>query len=109
MATHRNIMACFLAYSLGSPANSQDMSWQEKCEAMSQIAYKVMVNHQDRVPLEEALRLQEGREESMGTVLKMIILDAYEIPRYGTPESKANAARDYADQTLLSCLRAQER
>jgi hypothetical protein len=87
---------------------SSAMTWQEKCEAMAQIATKVMTAHQERVPLSETLHAYDHIESpDFKAILKRIILDAYSGPRFATPKIQKDAVQDFSDRTLVSCLKAE--
>ena len=83
------------------------MTWEQKCEAVAGIAKNVMIKYQNRVPLEKSLHAYDniGIPE-FRDILRRIVLEAYDGPRYSTPKHQQNAAQDYADRTLLSCLKA---
>ena len=102
------LCAAIVATLLAATPTYAEMSWAEKCGYMGKIAGKVMTNHQNRKPLEDSLQAYDDiADPEFKAILRRIVIEAYETPRYNTQKHQSNAIRDYSDETLLSCLKAE--
>lgn len=83
-----------------------DMSQSERdaaCGVYEQLANATMSLRQNGVPLREAM---EFLGDSESQLLRRIIVEAYEVPRFNAEPTRQRAITDYSDKVYLDCLRA---
>lgn len=93
---------------LSAPAFAQPASEEEKlsfCVTVSNFSETVMNNRQKGVELPEQLNLVGAADEQVQSILKPIIMTAYDSPRYRAESNRADEVKRYKERTLLECLR----
>lgn len=82
------------------------------CTSAGELAYTIMEARQGGMSLDDTLKTMLGTiaqtspgKTAVKTLVKNMVLEAYEVPRYGTAEYQIEASGDYRDKVQLICLR----
>jgi len=94
----RYLIATFLLV-IGANAQAND-TWKKQCSDISDTAKAVMNARQAGVP---TAKLMEVAGDNKG--METMIIQAYERPRYNSPEYKARASVDFAETWYVTCVR----
>lgn len=79
---------------------SNSMENEEYCEAISRLSEGIMKSRQAGVSLSDSLGIAQTE------VTRMIVLDAWESPRYSTKSVIQREVDDFRDKWHLGCLKA---
>ena len=71
---------------------------EDVCASLAELAGDVMELRQGGVPLSEMMKIAEGDE-----LLRFLLLEAYNVPRFSTKEYKDLAIKDFSDMLALVC------
>ncbi len=95
-------LTCIAVQASASPGH------EKKCKIMGEVAEKVMRDRQTGRSLSSMIDSVDSVEnKSLQGIMKMIVISAYDVPRYGTREHQERAVGEFADMILLSCLKAE--
>lgn len=81
-------------------AQAEGLNADEICPKLSEIAASFMEARQSGISM---AKLMEIAGDS--TLLKAMVVDAFEVSRYSTPELRARKIEDFRDSVYLSCYR----
>ena len=99
----KSILICILALGLAFPAFASDI-----CKAVESLAENTMKARQAGSAASDMLGIGEiegvkGTNESK--LLKIIVLSAFEVPRYSSPEYRRRAVEDFKNEWYIWCIR----
>ena len=77
-----------------------EMNTDEMCDGLSSLSEKIMEARQAGVSLSNALGIVQTE------ATRMIVMDAWESPRYSTESIIQREIEDFRDRWHLTCLRA---
>jgi 3-hydroxyisobutyrate dehydrogenase-like beta-hydroxyacid dehydrogenase len=90
-----------LAAMLLAPAvNASEPTKQDLCKSFATYAETVMTARQNGATLVKMLDIAADSE-----IAQAIIIDAYQSPSYSTDKYKTNAAVEFSNKVLLTCLK----
>jgi len=76
------------------------------CKSISSSAAMVMKARQANLPMSEQLEIiSEADSEYFKTVMRNIVMEAYDYPRLNTPSYQTQAIQDFENKVMLECLR----
>lgn len=75
----------------------------EMCSAASELAETIMRNRQDGVSMAKMMSVEMGELKEAAEIL---IISAYEKPRFSTEKNKNDAVADFRDSVYLECIKA---
>jgi hypothetical protein len=78
------------------------------CMALAGAAGTTMEARQEGIPVTRLLALvkpYEDEDEGVGVLLRGIILQAYDSPRFSTAKYRNEAIAEFQNQTLVNCLK----
>ena len=73
---------------------------QVDCAGVSQLARSIMQARQVGASMEQSMAI--AKDDAM---IRSLVIKAYDEPHYATPEMQERAAGDFADQSMLACLK----
>lgn len=85
-------------------ANAKQRTPREICELVSGAAKGIMMHRQDGVPRATALA-EFGNPTPFGNIMRGIVREAHDVPRFSSFEYKTNAIDDFGDRILARCLK----
>ena len=91
----KTILALTLIASM--PATAQV---SEFCKSITDISETIMEKRQDGVKMIDMLNLVKDNG-----VVKDIVLDAYDFPKFSTDENKREMVSDFSDRWLMACIK----
>jgi len=99
------IGAATLFTALVGPAASAETT-QERCLTISGLAHRMMVAHQEGVPLSDMISIIERNTPDPQTVegFMYILLRAYGEPRFHTEAAQQRSAAKFRDEIHVWCL-----
>lgn len=80
-------------------SHAEDVTPLEFCTGLHSLTETIFSARFAGVPLPEMLATAEGSDMTTA-----IILDAYDVPEYQSPEVQARATREGANRVMLQCL-----
>jgi len=92
------VLPAFLNTSIDADAGSLD----EKCKAVGDLAYSIVVDRQGGIGLSKMI---EGFSAIEGA--REMILDAHEWPRYRSNENVRQSWDDFRDEWTLKCYKSE--
>lgn len=78
------------------------------CMALAGAAGTTMEARQEGIPASKLLALvkpYEDEDEGVGVLLRGIILQAYDSPRFNTEKYRQEAITEFQNETLVNCLK----
>ena len=96
------LLGCF--HSVAQEAKK--VSDHEACALISGWAAAVMYARQSGVDAAQVMERAAGNDGAVTTWKREMILDAYAKPRWGTPERRLQAERDFKNDTYVRCMRS---
>ncbi len=98
------IMITAIVLGLSFPAFAEnDM---EVCASIAEAAKLAMELRQMNIPMIQVLKITEGHTGSEAELMRGIILEAYNQPRFSVDKNQKNAVTDFENKVLLECLKA---
>ncbi len=88
------------------PAPIMTPAMREMCVGIGEFAATLMQNRQTGVPMSSIMARLPGDDPSTNAV-RAIVISAYEVPRWGSPEFQANAIADFRNAIELQCYLGQ--
>lgn len=85
-----------------SPQPPQSNTKEETCNNVSTLAHNVMKGRQTGMALSEMMKHSQGEDW-----IKELMIDAYDEPRYSTPEYQQRTITEFANTYYLRCFRNQ--
>lgn len=88
---------------MAQPAVAQDtkLTWQERCNVMAGLAGSIMGARQAGVPMSKSMETAEDDK-----LTQMIVLEAYDSPRYNGMELKQREISEFRDKWYMYCAKA---
>lgn len=102
----KNLLPLTLALAiLSSPLLAQEpteepVETDEYCETISQLSEQVMISRQRGAPLSETLGISEL------DIVRTIVMDAWETPRFFMESLSQREIDDFRDKWHLTCLKS---
>lgn len=99
----KKLLAIALTFTAATAFATEEVSTREFCKGISTLAEVVMTYRQvgtSVVTLMEATSLP---------LAKLIIKEAYKMPRYSSGEYQRRAISDFRDEFYIQCLKAREK
>lgn len=87
---------------------SSDKQSERLCEGIGQAARSIMEGRQNGVSMIKLMSVADNAGE-LAPLLKNLVQDAYDSPRYETQEMKKRAAQDFEDKVYATCLKLRKR
>lgn len=110
LAAAATISSCSVAYASNTSQTGVSLradSSHEACSILAGTAKAVMQGRQQGVPIQGLMQIAIKNDSS---ITKLMIQEAYELPRYSTKEYQQKAISDFSNQWYLDCYKvAQER
>lgn len=75
---------------------------QATCEKISKLARSIMTARQEGIDM--AQMMHPGGEEASDAA-RTLVLAAYDLPRYSSPEYVQRASDDFANDAYLACIK----
>lgn len=94
----KQIIAAIIITAISTPALAE--TWQEKCEVIGELAHVIMKTRQDGASMPSAMKTANGYK-----LAELMVSEAYDEPRYGSEEYKANATNDFRDKWYSDCYK----
>lgn len=94
----RKLLLTFALLAMTSTAKADRVG--DFCGMVTKGASSIMVLRQSGVPAIEVFQFLEDFP-----VLSSLILDAYKVPHYSTPEYKMRAVKEFSESTEIKCLK----
>ena len=88
-----------LFFAVAQPALAGAEGEQHVCESMGELAYMVMELRQEGVPMSQTMQISDSE------LVKAIIVEAYNYPRFNTQEYKEKAAEDFRNEVEVECYK----
>lgn len=91
------------------PANNIDSS---VCTSVIKLAENTMYGRQHEVPIAKSLSVAESLKDgtaandAVSAIAKQMVIDAYNLPYFSTPEYKERAIREFGSNQYLACVKA---
>lgn len=79
------------------------------CQSVGELAQTLMAARQSGVPMSKVMAVAKGDDEKAASLLRELVLLAYEKPRFSTAAYRTRAAVDFRDEVELSCWKAQKK
>jgi hypothetical protein len=99
------IIIAMIVLLLKAPAFASD----EACAALSRLGAKVMQLRQANADMADVLVVAgKSPNPAVVKILRAIVRDAYDQPRYDTKELQVRLQQDFANEIMASCLREYE-
>ncbi|SDY98096.1 hypothetical protein [Nitrosomonas sp. Nm33] len=85
-------------------------NWRKGCEVASAYATAIMESRQAGVAMSRLMELtkEEGPKDDQ-SLIEMIIIDAYDRPRYSTEPMQQRAMEEFRDDTYLKCVKTNKK
>lgn len=81
--------------------------WLSICKSAAGTAKAIMSSRQKGVAMTEMMNKVVGAAEpTIKDTIKALVIEAYNRPRYSSPEYKLTAERDFEDYAYLNCIKA---
>lgn len=80
---------------------AQEEDWRERCKAVSTLAATVMEARQSGVSLSDVM---DGVES--GGLSEQMAMEAYDRPRFSTPEMQEETINEFGNNWYLRCAKA---
>lgn len=78
----------------------------EKCKSVAGVAELIMQGRQAGIEMEALITIvQTGEDANANKVIKLMIIEAYDSPRYSTPEYIRRAMIDFKNKWFLFCYK----
>lgn len=90
------------------PEAQDEQNAPTNCARLADYAATIMEIRQKGASLKDGLTLTGDPDNPFHDIARMIVLDAWEQPRYGTESIQQDAIGDFRDKWHLSCIRANE-
>jgi hypothetical protein len=87
-----------LFFAVAQPTLAEEKE-QNVCESMGELAYMVMELRQEGVPMSQTMQISDS------DLVKAIIVEAYDYPRFSTQEYKEKAADDFRNEVEVECYK----
>ena len=98
-----SVLLFALLSSLGTAASSEDVS---VCEAMGIIANRIMTDRQSGSTMSQMMRaINKAGDPSAQTLVKSLVIGAFEQPQMMTEENRAQMALEYQNAIELGCYK----
>lgn len=94
------ILGALFGATLISPAQADDY---DVCADLAHLADGVVEVRYNGVPIGEAMRVANGGAEELRHLFRAIVLDAYALPDFTTPEYQNRERRAYSNDLARSC------
>jgi hypothetical protein len=90
-----------LLITLASNAALADLTDEERtfCSALSDLSQTVMTKRQDGLQMAELMRIADGNP-----VVELLIISAYEEPRWSVPRNRTEAIENFQNEQYLTCI-----
>ena len=99
------VVLLLLVGSTTALADSNGASAQDFCNAYSFLARAIMTDRQAGRPMSELMEINGGKTGLPADVLHQLVIQAYEIDRFNSPEYKRNAIIDFENNAHLWCVK----
>lgn len=90
------------------PAPQDDYSASEWCAQVAELAAALMLLRQVGGSLQQGLNVAGDPDDPAHGITRMIVLDAWEQPRYSTGAVQQTVIGTFRDDWHLACIRAAE-
>lgn len=97
------LAACSLSSAGAHPA--KEPGQVELCEAMSEMAGKIMTARQRGVPMSTLATLPQSDSEEVRNLRKELLIAAFESPRYSSEDYQEKAVVDFKNGVFLECFK----
>ena len=77
------------------------------CSRAAKVAEHLMMARQRGVSLEDALEALSSYPASAHKFVRALVMDAYSVPRFNSPEYQQRAIGEFRDEAHLACLKVQ--
>lgn len=99
-----------LATTQPDPAQNARGSIEEAkqvCTGASELARSIMTARQNGAPMSKMMEIESASDSSsVGNVTRLMVISAYDKPRYSTPEIVAREISDFENEMYLACIQA---
>lgn len=76
------------------------------CKGVSKVAELIMINRQSGVAMSRQMAIAKGEAKS---IIEGLIVEAYELPRYGTDVFKKRSIENFRDKYFLQCFKSKKK
>lgn len=97
--------ASLLLLIAAAPTAAQTADIDTVCNLIGKIAAPTMELRQSGKPIGEMMTLAAASAEAIRPMARMMVVQAYESPAYGTDESKNRAVREFSNSSQLACYK----
>jgi hypothetical protein len=77
------------------------------CEKIRQLSENIMKNRQQGVPINKMIDIANS-EPKVASLMKAIVMDAYNQPKYQTAKYKQEAVVEFANRQYVTCIQILE-
>ncbi|NLR98689.1 hypothetical protein HGP17_17865 [Rhizobium sp. P38BS-XIX] len=103
----RLILGCMIALSTLMGGATIARADDAFCQQLGELAKGVMQNRQIGVNMSDMMKVADsGRPE--GSVLRNLVMMAYDTPQYSTEAMQSAAVQEFANQIQLTCYKSQK-
>lgn len=87
-------------------AEEQKMTPEQTCGLVANLSKSIMDNRQIGVPLVDMIGIPDNIEvEALANIVRDIILEAYDRPKYSSKEYQLEAAEEFSNEVMLECMK----
>lgn len=101
----RTAIIVSLALALCAPAAAQQ-SLQDRCTSFGELAAEIMRGRQTGTVMSDAMAPAQT-DSAIDNITRALIVQAYEAPRFQSPDNQESAVTDFRNKTELACYTAE--
>ena len=96
-------LTIFLLSGFATPLFAQENTQSAICPIIGELAETVMRNRQNGVSLSEMMGVANNADGVLQPVIREMVLEAYDGPRYSVPDNQDEAVQDFRNDIELVC------
>lgn len=81
------------------------VSASESCDNLADAAKNIMIMRQAGTSAQAMFQLTEGLPENAQSILKRVIIDAYDTPAMSMAESRVKVTDEFTNKWYIACLK----
>lgn len=80
----------------------------ELCTAISTLANSIMTKRQAGASMAEMMSATQAQDQSVREVSGRLVVAAFDLPRFSTPEVIDETVKDFENEVFLECIKARQ-
>lgn len=77
------------------------------CKSAAELAHSIMTGRQNGVPMSKMMEVESAMDDrAAGKVTRLMVISAYDRPRYSSPEYIEREIQDFENEMYLQCIQA---